>query len=296
MSRLPGWKYATGVKVLVTGAAGVLGSEIVRLALKRGDDVVACGHRKSPRVDARREKLDVCNRRAVSRLLERERPAAVVHTAYLREGRHLWRTNVEGSENVARAAQSLRARLIHLSTDLVFDGRADHPYGERDEPRPILAYGESKLEAERAVAAACSQAVIVRPSLFYAGTIATPHELLALSAARGRKKAVFYRDELRSPTPVPDLAAALLELARLEASGILHLAGPEALDRATLARAIVTVAGGDPTAVRSGLASELAPGRPRRVVLDSSLAERKYGIRLRTPSEVFGMEVAGAET
>jgi dTDP-4-dehydrorhamnose reductase len=284
------------VKLLVTGATGVLGSQLVQAALERGDQVVACGHRRRPRTGGRPEKLEVCDRRAVERLFERERPDAVVHTAYARKGNDAWRTNVEGSENVARAAEALSARLVHVSTDLVFDGCAGRPYTEQDEPRPLIPYGESKLAAEQAATAACPRAAIVRPSLFYAGTKPTQHELLVLAVLRGRASASFFRDEVRSPTPVPDLAAALLELARIEDGGILHLAGPVALDRETLARAIATVAGGDPDSIRSGLAAELAPERPRRVVLDSSLAERRYGIRLRTPSEVFGMEVDGAGT
>ena len=260
------------------------------MALDAGDEVVACCRRRDP-PGGRACRLDIRDADALERLIESERPERIIHTAYVEDGSDARSTNVDGSRNVAVAARAVSARLVHVSTDLVFDGRSERPYTEQDEPRPVVPYGESKLEAERAVADAFPEALVVRPSLFYGGAVPTRHELLAIETARGRARAVFFTDELRSPTPVPDLARALLELSRREQAGVLHLAGPAPLDRYALARAIVRAAGGDPDAIRSGLASELAPERPRYVVLDSSLAA-ELGIVLRTPDELLGEEAA----
>lgn len=274
------------MKVLITGASGVLGSELVRLALDAGREVVACCRFGNP-PGGRVHRLDLRGAEAIERLLVSERPDCVIHTAYVQDGGDARSVNVDGSRNVAVSARAVSARLLHISSDLVFDGRADRPYREQDEPRPVIPYGETKLEAERAVAAACPSALIVRPSLFYAGARKTRHELLAIEAARGLADAAFFSDELRSPTPVPDLARALLELAGRDVAGLLHLAGPAPLDRFSLARAIVSAAGEDPDSVGSGLASELAPERPRYVVLDSGRA-RAMGLELRAPGDVLG--------
>ena len=134
----------------------------------------------------------------------------MIHTAYRQDGPEARSIVVDGSENVARAAAAVGARLVHLSTDVVFDGRAGRPYREDDVPSPCSAYGAAKAEAEARVAAAHPGAVIVRTSLIVGGPGHAPskHELAALDP-----EATFYDDELRSPVLVGDLAHALLELA-----------------------------------------------------------------------------------
>src|SRR5437764_264419 len=132
-------------------------------------------------------------------------------------GESEWTTNVDASELVARAAAP--RRLIHLSTDVVFDGTVGH-YREEDVPAPVNSYGRSKAEAELRVADAHPGATIVRTSLIY-GRPDGPQERLAREGGR------FYVDELRSPVHVDDLAAALLELLALEVPGPLHVAGAD---------------------------------------------------------------------
>ena len=114
------------------------------------------------------------------------RPACVIHTAYREHGPAAYATTVEGSVNVARAANAYGARLIHISTDVVFDGRGGAPYRESDPVSPITTYGRHKAEAERAVGAAHPHAVIVRTSLIYGGPQPSRHEQTALDVAAGR--------------------------------------------------------------------------------------------------------------
>ena len=99
------------------------------------------------------ERVDVRDAAAVAALLTGARPDVVLHTAYRQDGPDAWEVNVSGSENVARAAAAVGARLVHLSTDVVFDGRKGSSYTESDEPSPCSDYGRSKAEAERRVAA-----------------------------------------------------------------------------------------------------------------------------------------------
>ena len=239
--------------LLITGGAGFLGTELRRQA----PDALATWHRT--RIDGGVQ-LDVRDADATMRCFLRHGPDVVVHTAYVMADAE---TIVRGSRNVALAAHRADARLIHLSTDLVFDGEQGAPYSEDDEPRPVMAYGQAKLEAEQLVARAHPEALIVRTSLLI-GPPDGPQEALAR-----RGDVEFFSDEIRSPIPVRDLAAALLELAETNLAGVLHVAGPEALSRVQLAERLC----GGP--VRSRLSPRT--GRARNVALDSSRAQALLG-------------------
>lgn len=194
---------------------------------------------------------------------------AVVHTAY-RQGADEWSTNVHGSAAVAAA--SVHARLVHLSTDVVFDGTRGR-YREEDEPRPVNAYGRSKAEAELRVAAAHPAATIVRTSLIY-GRPEGPQERLAREGTR------FFVDERRSPVHVDDLATAILELLELDVRGPLHVAGGDDVSRHDFA----VLLGADPTRVEP---ARTTPERAPDVTLDSSRAVSLLRTRLRGVYEVL---------
>ena len=243
------------MKLLVTGGAGYLGSELRR----RAPDALATSHHTPVPGGLR---LDIRDEGETARCFLKHGPDVVVHTAYVMGDRE---TIVGGSVNVALAAHRVGARLIHLSTDLVFDGEQGAPYREEDEPRPVMDYGQDKLEAEGFVVKAHPDALIVRTSLLYG-----PPDGQQESLAR-REDVEFFVDEIRSPIRVRLLAEALLELAARDETGILHVAGPEAVSRADLA---ARLRGG---AVKSRPAPRV--GRARNVALDSSRA----AALLRTP-------------
>jgi dTDP-4-dehydrorhamnose reductase len=242
------------VRLHVTGATGYLGSELVRL-----------------RPDATTERVEVRDAAAVSELVDRLRPDVVIHTAYRQEEDDV---NTVGSENIARAAAAVGARLVHLSTDVVFDGRKGSPYVEEDPLSPVTDYGRAKAEAEVRVALAHADALLVRTSLLYGGVTSSQHELAARDPGF-----TFFTNEIRSPVHVTDLAHALLELAELEITGPLHVAGADDVSRAEFAQLIT----GAP--VRSAPAPDT---RPLDCSLDSSRARSRLRTRLRGVCEVLG--------
>jgi dTDP-4-dehydrorhamnose reductase len=247
------------VRLLVTGGAGYLGSELCAQAVAQGLDVLATQFR-APVPHGRAVRLDIRDADAAQRVFLRHGPSVVVHTAYVQQDAP---TIVQGSAAVAAAAHRSGARLVHVSTDLVFDGEQGAPYTEASEPRPVGDYGAAKLQAERLVAEAHPHALIVRTSLLVGKP--GPQEALAL-----RDGVELYTDEIRCPTRVDDLAAALLELVDTELAGLLHVAAPEALSRYELGRRLRAAAGTDPDGVRG--APSPRGGRARNVALDSTKA------------------------
>ncbi len=247
------------MNVHITGASGFLGSELAKLA-----------------PGATSERVEVRDALAVAELFARLRPEVVIHTAYRQDGDGAREIVVDGSENVARATTAVGARLVHLSTDVVFDGRKGAPYVEADAPSPCTEYGRAKAEAEERVRAAAPLALIVRTSLIVGGPGHAPskHELTAREP-----EATFYDDEIRSPVQVRDLALALLELAALDVSGALNVAGADDVSRADL---------GELVAGRSVRRSPAPPGRPLDCSLDSSRARSLVQTELRGVRSVFG--------
>lgn len=262
------------MRLLVTGGAGYLGSEVCAQAVERGWDVLATQF-QAPPAHGRAVRLDIRDADAAQRVLLRQGPDVVVHTAYVQTDEP---TIVKGSAAVAAATHRCGARLVHLSTDLVFDGEQGAPYDEDAEPRPVSAYGAAKLEAERIVARVHPEAVLVRTSLLYGKP--GPQEALAL-----RDDVELFTDEIRCPTLVSELAAVLLELAELEVSGPLHVAAPEAVSRYELGRLLRARYGGDPALVRGAQAPRV--GRARNVSLDSSRAAALLSTRLRGVTEAL---------
>src|SRR4051794_22302061 len=238
-------------RLLLTGGCGYLGQELVRRAPVRGGEVRATWFSRPPQGAAEWVHADVRDAEAMAGAAMDVQ--AVIHTAY-RQGEGEWETNADGSAVVAAASRG--ARLIHLSTDLVFDGRRGR-YRENDPFAPVGSYGRSKAEAERRVAQLHPEATIARTSLIYGGAEPGPQERLAATGTR------FFVDEIRSPVQVGDLASALLDLLDRDVRGPLHLGGADDVSRFDFA----VLLGADPEAIeRTHTTADRAPD----VSLDSS--------------------------
>ncbi len=252
------------------------------------------GTRLPPESDVDWRQLDVRHQPSVAALVEETRPDTIVHTAALSpgQGSEFEAVNARGTEHVARAAATIGARLIHVSTDVLFDG-AKGSYGEEDSPSPITPYGRSKARAEEAVRASGAEAVIVRTSLIYgpradAGDTAPGEEdwrswgrqtRWIVGDLQAGKPVRLFTDELRCPIPAVSLAEALLELAVRPWAGVLHVAGAQPLSRYAFGVRLARFHGVDAAAIIPALSAESGLVRP----LDCTLASSRGRALLRTP-------------
>lgn len=275
--------------IFITGGTGYLGTVLVRQALAAGHTVAASYFSQTPPATAgvAWAPLDVRDPQAVAARLTTLRPDLVMHTAYLQAGPDLMAVTAEGAGHIARAAAAVGSRLIHLSSDVIFDGERTGTYTEADPPTPITLYGQAKARAETLVAEAHPAATIVRTSLIYGFDPIDKLSRFVLDVATGRVAAKLFTDEYRCPIYVADLAAALLELGELRYRGVLNLAGAEQVSRYEFGRLIAQVWDVDPAGIPAGLSAESPTRRPRNCALDSSSAQALLKTRLRGVREVL---------
>ena len=207
------------MKVLVTGAAGMLGSDVVTVADAEGHQVVALDH----------DDLDITNPAKVERVITRERPGAVINCAAWVNvdaaedaEKEAEVVNGEGAHFVADAAKKVDAKVVYVSTDYVFDGRKSGPYTESDDPAPLNAYGRTKLAGERATALVTKRSFIVRTSWLFGPNRPNFVETM-LRLGKGGGPVVVVHDQVGCPTYTGHVAAGLVRLIDSSAFGIHHM-------------------------------------------------------------------------
>jgi dTDP-4-dehydrorhamnose reductase len=253
--------------LLVTGAGGMLGRAVLGAAPRAGWDAQGLAHAQ----------LDITDERAVREALARTAPAVVINCAAWTDvdGAEADRAgafavNATGAGVLARGAAEAGARLVHVSTDYVFDGRGTRPYVESDPTDPQCVYGASKLAGELEVLAASDGHAIVRTAwLFGAGGRNFVDTMLRI-ADDGAREVRVVTDQLGCPTWTGHLADALLAVARGGASGVLHGAAGGACTWNELAVEVFTLAGRDVRVLASSSAEQRRPApRPPYSVLGS---------------------------
>ena len=278
----------TAVDLLVIGGSGLLGREVIRQARRAGTPIVATYHRRAPAIEGVDWRaLDIRRRDDVMALIGEIRPAAVVNAAYRQAD---WATTADGAMHVAAAAAAVHARLVHVSSDAVFSGRATR-YDETCPPDPITPYGAAKAAAETAVKGLDPAAVIARTSLII-GNGESAHEAYVHALTSGATTGVLFTDDVRCPVHVTDLASALLELAGSRYRGIHHFAGADAVTRYELGVLIARRDGLDETALPAGLRARTGPPGALDVRLDCALTRSRLTTRLRGAREFLPRRAA----
>ncbi len=235
------------MRVLVTGANGLLGQKLVRLLDREPGVTLLATARGKVRTSPEQgtyAPMDVTDEAEVNRVMEEFRPDVVIHTAAMTqvdqcETDHdaCWLNNVSAVGIVGHACERVSAHLIHLSTDFVFDG-TEGPLDETATPSPLSFYGESKLASEDLVQNLRTPWAIVRTVLVYGVTRDQSRSNIVLwvkNSLEAGKTIRVVNDQWRTPTLAEDLAAGCWLVARHKATGIYHISGDEMMTPYTIA-------------------------------------------------------------
>ena len=285
-------------RVLITGANGLLGQELVANLSRHPDfDILATGRDAAARFKGGScgyTPLDITDHKAVRDVLLDFTPDVIINCAAMtnvdqceKERKACWEINVEAVEHLVRCCQLSGTKLIHVSTDFVFDG-ASGPYIETDRPEPVNFYGKSKLAAENAIRkAGLRNWAIARTVLVYGTGNNLSRSNIALWVIDQLTQGNTIRvvdDQWRSPTYAPDLAEGLQKLSRYDKQGVYHLSGREQLSIYDFAHKIAAVFDLDASLIQRADASSFqqAALRPPKTGFIILKAETEFGYRTKS--------------
>jgi dTDP-4-dehydrorhamnose reductase len=207
------------MKVLVTGAKGQLGYDVVKRLNKSKIDCFG--------IDI--EECDITDQKQVYSVISEYKPDVVVHCAAYTavdkaedEREICYRINVTGTQNIANACKKIDSKMVYISTDYVFDGEGEDPFDVTDKPNPINYYGQTKYEGELAVQNILDKYFIVRISWVF-GINGNNFVKTMLKLGKDRDEISVVADQVGSPTYTFDLAKVLAEMIKTEEYGIYHV-------------------------------------------------------------------------
>ena len=292
--------------VLITGAHGFLGQHVVRLFLEESkcDLIITAREKETLFVDIAGEPrvlgyhtMDITQRASVRDVISSTKPDVIVNCAAFvkvdeAESRRevAWRTNVTGVEHLSETARKIDARMIHISTDFVFDGMRA-PYTEEDAPHPLNYYGRTKLASENVLRTSGLEHTIFRTCLLYgAADHANANYALSVVMSLAQGQPIYAATDLfSSPTLVDDLAVAIVRATERKRLGLYHIAGPQMLPRYEFAHKIAETFRLDVSLIHPTTVAELRTRhsgngpraeRPAKSGLVSLKAQTDLGLRL----------------
>lgn len=229
------------LRILVTGANGLLGQKLSKL-IQSFDDLYLIATARKPSAVAIEQGefhlLDITRKTDFENVIARSHPDVIINTAAMtmvdvceQNREACWEANVVSAQNLAALAEKHKVRVIHLSTDFVFDGSRG-PLDELAVPSPVNYYGESKLEGERIIQQTNADWTIIRTVLVYGITEDMSRSNIVLWVKRSLEEEKVIRvvnDQVRTPTLAEDLAIGCLLAVRKNAKGIFHISGNETM-------------------------------------------------------------------
>lgn len=281
------------MKILVTGSNGLLGQKITDLVLSEYPNIHLVATARGENRHAIKEgydyrEMDISDLNSLQSVLEEEQPDVVIHTAAMTQvddcefkKEECVALNITAVENIAKLSSMLNFRLVHLSTDFIFDG-TKKMYKEDEEANPLSYYGWSKLEAEKAVIANASNYAILRTVLVY-GTVSDMSRsnimLWAYNTLKDGKEAKVVDDQFRTPTLADDLAQGCMLAALANGNEIFNIAGKDYIGIYELVEKIANMYGFEMTNISKVSSTTLnqPAKRPPITGLDISKAKKMLG-------------------
>jgi len=248
------------LKILITGASGLVGRALTAHAIAKGDEVAAFD----------RQSLDITDAHAVNEIIQSARPEVVINCAAWTDvdgcesdPEHAERANALAPELLARNCREIDALLITISTDYVFDGTKEGFYTQRDQPNPISVYGRSKLEGERRAQAAWARTMVVRSGYIF-GAAGKNFLSTVVERARSGTAIMAIDDMFGTPTHARELAQRLRQLADVDLPGTYHVVNAgEGVSFYDFARAALQISGDDGVEIKRVRLAELNRPAPR---------------------------------
>jgi dTDP-4-dehydrorhamnose reductase len=275
-------------KILIIGGSGYVGGYLSSF-LNEKCHVFSTFFLHEERVSSGEAvRLDIRNPDSVAQVIRTVRPDVIYLLSYSLND--LVGTVVRGASHVVRASESVAARIIYLSTDVVFGGDKRR-YFEYDIPDYITDYGRAKFEAENIVLH--NGGYVVRTSLVYGfQPMDVRTSMLLTDLRKGVTSTAYFSDEFRCPIFVNDLCFMLAQLIDLKPPGILHMVGPECMSRMDFACKVAKAFNFSVHNVRTALLKDSGLKRPQYLCLDASLAQKVLNYRICSVDEVLSENVA----
>ncbi len=271
------------MKIIVTGASGLVGSEVSDFFESVGHHVIRLSGRKS---------LNLQDTKQVLEFFSEEKPELTIHCAGARDVDYLeqnadeaYLNNTLATKNVALATQASQAKLMFVSSDTVFDGTKESGYHEFDKPNPINIYGKSKLLAEKEVRRFCNKHFILRTALLFGLKGHRENNLIYGLLDKCQQGMIIYasQDQVCNPSFTLDLAKAFLTVAQTEYYGTYHITNTGTASRYDIYKAIVEKAGFDGELVKPIVADQLhVATRAKNTTFKSITFEPTFNIQMRS--------------
>lgn len=289
-------------KILITGSNGLLGQAVSSVFSRESDfRLLLTSFEDKPYLDVKSEyrKLDITSKEDVKRIASEYKPDVIINCAAFTdvdrcesERESCWKLNVDAVKNLIIASRINNSKIIHISTDYIFDGK-NGPYDELRKPNPVSFYGRSKLASENALTLSGVNYAILRTIVLYgSGKLVKPNfALWLISKLKNNEPVNIVTDQMGNATISDDLAYAILKVAENDFKGIYNIAGKDIISRFDFAMNVCEVFGFNKALVHPILTSDLnqpAP-RPLKSGLITLKAETELGINFMDTKE--GLQV-----
>jgi dTDP-4-dehydrorhamnose reductase len=291
------------MKIIITGSNGLLGQKISSLLAQETDYTVLQTSIERQNFNPLRgfdyAQLDITKKSDVKSLVHSFKPDVILNTAgftnvddaeNLRE--QAWRLNVDGTKNLIIASRSNSSKIIHISSDYVFNGKSG-PYSETDVPEPVNYYGKTKLAAENALLVSRINCAIIRTTQVYGiGAYVKPNFALWIISSLQKNQVIkVVDDQFGNPTFSDDVAYSVLKVIRGNRTGLFHIAGSETINRYKFAVEIAQIFELNKKLIKPVKTADLSQTafRPMKAGLTTFRANSEMGIKFLNPEE--GLQV-----